>query len=164
MNNKQFNSRTLLVVLAAMTFSLSFVATSCQPTESVRYYASYSPSNSVDTITFEAWSWGNLVRQNTVVFYPTPTEGQYEEIPIYVYHGGKSIPTEVAFLSLSTEYDSVRFSRRSDDGTTITYRHDENATDAQRYFFTRDAWKCDPEGEELKSRTYAFILKDEMFK
>lgn len=164
MNNKKFNSRTLLVVLAAMTFSLPFVATSCQPKESVRYYASYSPSNSVDTITFEAWSLGNLVRQNTVVFYPTPTEGQYEEIPIYIYHGGKSVPTEVAFLSLSTEYDSVRFSRSSDGAATITYSYIENATDAQRYFFTRDAWKCDPEGEELKSRTYAFILKDEMFK
>jgi len=163
MNNRKFKSRTLLVFLAAM-ISLLFVATSCQPKESVRYYASYSPSNSVDTITFEAWSLGNLVRQNTAVFYPTPTEGQNEEIPIYVYHGVRGVPTEVVFNALSLEYDSVRFSRSSDGATTITYSYIENATDAQRYFFTREAWKCDPEGEELKSRTYTFILKDEMFK
>ena len=164
MNNKKFNSRTLLVVLAAMTFSLPFVATSCQPKESVRYNATYTPGNTVDTITFEAWSLGQLVRQNSAVFYPTPTEGQNEEIPVYVYHGVKGVPTELAFNSLSLEYDSVRFSRSSDGAATITYSYIEHATDAQRYFFTREAWKCDPEGEELKSRTYTFILKDEMFK
>ena len=163
MNNKKFGFRTLLVVLAAMIFSLPFVATSCQPKESVRYNATYTPGNTVDTITFEAWSLGHLVRQNTAVFYPTPTEGQNEEIPVYVYHGVKGVPTEVAFNALSLEYDSVRFSRSSDGATTITFSYIENATDAQRYFFTREAWKCDPEGENMKSRTYTLILTEEMF-
>ena len=164
MFNKKSNSKTLLVLFAAMVFTFPFVATSCQPKESVRYNATYTPSNTVDTITFEAWSLGNLVRQNTAVFYPTPTEGQNEEIPVYVYHGVRGVPTEVAFLALTTEYDSVKFTRSSDGATTITYSYIENATDAQRYFFTREAWQCTPEGEELKSRTYTFILKDEMFK
>ena len=167
MNNKRFSFRRLLVVLAAMAFAMPFMATSCQPKESVRFNASYSPSLSVDTITFEAWSLGKLVKQNSVAFYPTPSDGQdnqSQELPIYIYHGVRGVPTEVVFLALTTEYDSVRFTRSSDGASTITYSYIENATDVQRHFFTREAWQCDPEGEELKSRTYTLILKDEMFK
>lgn len=41
---------------------------------------------------------------------------------------------------------------------TFVFRHDENATEEQRYFFTREAWHCDPEGETEKDRTYTLIL------
>ena len=80
--------------------------------------------------------------------------------------GGPSvaISVEQAFASLCNDYDSVKLTRRSDGASTITYRHDENATDAQRYFFTREAWSCTPEGETEKDRTYTLILKEEMFK
>jgi hypothetical protein len=62
-----------------------------------------------------------------------------------------------------SDYDSVRLTRRSDNASTITYHHNENATNAQRYFFTREAWKCDPEGETEKDRTYTLILTEDMF-
>ena len=80
--------------------------------------------------------------------------------------GGPSvaISVEQAFASLCNDYDSVKLTRCSDGASTITYRHDENATDAQRYFFTREAWNCTPEGETEKDRTYTLILKEEMFK
>ena len=155
-------------LLKSIGISIIFVAmlsiASCQPKESVRYNASYSPGNTVETITFEAWSLGNLVRQNTAVFYPTPTEGQNEEIPIYVYHGVKSVSMEEAFLSLTTEYDSVRFTRSSDGASTITFRHDDNATEGQRFFFKREAWTCSPDDEGYEgSRTYTLKLTDDMF-
>ena len=80
--------------------------------------------------------------------------------------GGPSvaISEEQAFASLCNDYDSVKLTRRSDGAATIIYRHDENASDAQRYFFTREAWVCDPEGETQKDRTYTLILTDDMFK
>ena len=166
MNNRKFRFGTLLVFLAAMTFTVSFM-TSCTPKVPVRFMATYTPTSSVDTVTFEAWSLGELVRDHFAVFYPTPQneqDGQYEELPIYHYTGVGSVSTEDAFTYLSTEYDSVRFTRSSDGLSTITYRHDENASDAQRYFFTREAWKCSPDDEGYDGvRTYTLILKGEMF-
>lgn len=57
-----------------------------------------------------------------------------------------------------SDYDSVMLTRSSDGATSIVFRHDENATEEQRYFFTREAWHCDPEGETEKDRTYTLIL------
>ena len=139
MNNKRFSFRRLLVVLAAMAFVMPFMATSCQPKESVRFNASYSPSLSVDTITFEAWSLGKLVKQNSVAFYPSPSDGQdnqSQELPIYIYHGVRGVPTEVVFLALTTEYDSVRFTRSSDGllplpTATLKTRRMRNATSSR---------------------------------
>ena len=76
-----------------------------------------------------------------------------------------SASIENAFTYLSTEYDSVRFTRSSDGAATITYRHDENASNAQRYFFTREAWTCSPDDEGYDgTRTYTLILTEEMFR
>ena len=166
MNNRKFRFGTLLVFSAAMTFTVSFM-TSCTPKVPVRFMATYTPTSSVDTVTFEAWSLGELVRDHFAVFYPTPQneqDGQYEELPIYHYTGVGSVSIENAFTYLSTEYDSVRFTRSSDGLSTITYRHDENASDAQCYFFTREAWTCSPDDEGYEgTRTYTLKLTDDMF-
>lgn len=62
-----------------------------------------------------------------------------------------------------SELDSIRIIRKSDNASTLTFRHDENATEAQRYFFTREAWDCDPPGEVLYDRRYTLILTEDMF-
>lgn len=92
------------------------------------------------------------------------TQNQY-----IVYHCGTmggpniQITEEESFARLRSSIDSIRIVRKADNASTITYRGDDNATDAQRYFFTREAWDCDPEGENEKSRTYTLKITDEMF-
>ena len=162
MNNKHFKSRTLLVVLAAMIFSLSFM-TSCEYMVDVNFKIAH---NGNDTLLLTGWSGTNEVQYASP--YTSNSGDVFDKTTISSFRAGggssTSVTEEQAFTQLMSDVDSVKISRRSDGASTITYRHDENATDAQRYFFTREAWKCDPEGEELKSRTYTFILKDEMFK
>lgn len=94
------------------------------------------------------------------------TKMEHVTVSLLGTHGGPyvAISEESAFTQLMSDYDSVRITRSSDNASTITYRHDENASDAQRYFFTREAWSCDPEGETQKDRTYTLILTEEMFR
>ena len=158
---------SLLSISASIIIMAMLLSASCQPMVYIEYNATYRPVNNLDTVTFEGWSCGNLVRQNTEVFYVVQSDGHNnhdEMIPIFVYDGVRSVETDVAFYYLAVEYDSVRFTRSSDGASTITYRHDDNESEAQRYFFTREAWDCSPEGEELKDRTYTFKLTDEMFR
>lgn len=162
-------SKIVSLITICGSILMTFLSvTSCVPQEFVHLDAIYDPIYHVDTLTFEAWSLGNLVRKNTAVFYPTPSNmqnGQYDELPILRYEGGRSISTEEVFTSLSSEYDSVRFTRSSDGASTITYRHDEGALEEQRYFFKRVAWSCEPDDDGYEgSRTYTFNLTEDMFK
>ena len=166
MNNRKFRFGTLLVFLAAMTFALPCL-TSCEYFVDV-YFNVENPTN--DTIDFIGWQGIGVVNMTTP--YTNRPDQEWEQTMDHVTvslvgsMGGPSvaISVEQAFASLCNDYDSVKLTRRSDGASTITYRHDENATDAQRYFFTREAWSCTPEGETEKDRTYTLILKDEMFK
>ena len=153
MNNRKFRFGTLLVFLAAMTFALPCL-TSCEYFVDV-YFNVENPTN--DTIDFIGWQGTGVVNMTTPYTNRPGLAGSM---------GGPSvaISVEQAFASLCNDYDSVKLTRRSDGASTITYRHDENATDAQRYFFTCEAWSCTPEGETEKDRTYTLILKEEMFK
>lgn len=165
MNNKRFSFRGLLVVLAAMAFVLPCL-TSCEYFVDV-YFNVENPIN--DTIDFVGWQGTGVVNMTTP--YTNRPGQEWEQTMDHVTvsfvgsMGGPSvaISVEQAFASLCNDYDSVMLTRRSDGASTITYRHDENATDAQRYFFTREAWKCDPEGETEKDRNYTLILTKEMF-
>ena len=75
-----------------------------------------------------------------------------------------SISEENAFTSLISQYDSIKIIRKSDGASTITYHNGDNATDEQRYFFTRDAWICSPDIEGYEGdRTYTLKLTDGMF-
>lgn len=155
-----------IAVLAVLLVTLTIA--SCKPRVPVEFKAVYNPTIAIDTITFEGWSLGNLVKKNTAVFYPTPSSiqnGQYEELPIFIYEGIGNVSTQDAFRILSSDYDSVRFIRSSDGASTITYCHDENATENQRLFFKREAWTCNPDDEGyVGTRTYTFKLTDDMFK
>jgi hypothetical protein len=159
MHNKKFRFGTLLVIMAAMTFSM----TSCEYMVNVDFKIAH---NGNDTLVLKGWDGANEVCYTSP--YASNSGDVFGKTTISSFRAGGGSSTivteEQAFTQLMSDYDSVRITRRSDNASTITYRHDENASDAQRYFFTREAWQCDPEGEELKSRTYTFILKDEMFK
>lgn len=161
MNNKRFSFRRLMVVLAAMAFLLPFL-TSCEYWVDVDFNIA---SNGNDTLILTGW---NGTSGATFISPYTSQSGSVYETTISSFgaRGGShtSVSEEQAFTQLMSDFDSVTLTRRSDGASTITYRHDENATDAQRFFFTREAWKCDPEGETEKDRTYTLILKDEMFK
>jgi len=162
MNNKRFSFRRLLVVLAAMAFMLPFM-TSCEYMVDIDFKIAH---NGNDTLLLTGWSGTNEVQYASP--YTSNSGDVFDKTTISSFNAGggpsTSVTEEQAFTQLMSDFDSVRISRSSDGASTITYRHDENATDAQRYFFTREAWKCDPEGEELKSRTYTLILTDEMFR
>ena len=148
----------LSVHLLVMCFALHFL-TSCDYEIYVLYEVE-SPAN--DTIDFIGW------RDSTEFCETTPYITMYGDTLNHVNVcaegrlGGMhvTITEEESFLKLCNDYDSVRLSRRSDGASTITYRHDENATEEQRYFFTREAWQCDPEGETLQARIYTFILPE----
>ena len=162
MNNKRFGFRRLLVVLAAMAFMLPFM-TSCEYMVDIDFKIAH---NGNDTLLLTGWSGTNEVQYASP--YTSNSGDVFDKTTISSFNAGggpsTSVTEEQAFTQLMSDFDSVRISRSSDGASTITYRHDENATDAQRFFFTREAWKCDPEGEELKSRTYTLILTDEMFR
>ena len=159
MKNRKLRFGTLLVLLAAMTFTLS----SCEYMVTVDFEIAH---NDNDTLVLTGWSGTNGV------YYTCPYHSNSGElsdkttISSLSTGGGPSttITEEQAFAKLMSDFDSVKIIRRSDGASTITYRHDENATDEQRYFFTREAWKCDPEGETEKDRIYTLILTEEMFR
>ena len=158
MNNRKFRFGTLLVFLAAMTFTLS----SCEYMVNVDFEIAH---NGNDTLVLTGWNGTNEVCYTRP--YTSNSGDVFDKTTISSFRAGggssTTVTEEQAFMQLMSDYDSVRITRRSDNKSTITYRHDEDASDAQRYFFTREAWKCDPEGEELKSRTYTLILTEEMF-
>lgn len=158
MNNRKFRFGTLLVFSAAMIFTLS----SCEYMVNVDFKIAH---NDNDTLVLTGWNGTNVVCHRSP--YTSNSGDVFDKTTISSFRAGggssTTVTEEQAFTQLMSDFDSVRISRSSDGASTITYRHDENATDAQRFFFTREAWKCDPEGEELKSRTYTLILKDEMF-
>ena len=148
----------LFAVIAAITFTF----TSCEYFVDVDFKIAHEGN---DTLVLIGWNGANEVRYLSPY---TSNSGDVHESPTISTYGVAGGPyiyvtEEQAFNKLMSDYDSVMLTRRSDGVSTITYRHDENATEAQRYFFTRDAWKCDPEGETEKDRTYTLILKDEMF-
>ena len=160
---KRFMMICCLMVMSAMTFTL----TSCEYFVDV-YFNVEHPTN--DTIDFTGWQGTGVVNMTTP--YTNRPGQEWEQTMDHVTvsmagaMGGPSvaISEEQAFASLCNDYDSVKLTRRSDGASTIIYRHDENASDAQRYFFTREAWSCDPEGETQKDRTYTLILTEDMFK
>jgi len=165
MNNKRFGFRTLPMLFAAMII-LSSILTSCEYFVDVDFNVA-NPAN--DTIDFIGWR-DNTERRMTTPYTNLPgeeweTKMDHVTVSLLGAHGGPyvAISEEQAFTQLMSDYDSVRLTRRSDNASTITYHHNENATNAQRYFFTREAWKCDPEGETEKDRTYTLILTEDMF-
>lgn len=162
MNNKKIRFRTLLVFLAAMTFTLPFL-TSCEYFVDVDFAIAHTEN---DTLDFKGWNG------TSGAFYTSPYTSNsgsvYDKTTISSFHtmGGRHtyVSEEQAFIQLMSDFDSVQLTRRSDGASSIIFRHDKNATEAQRYFFTPEAWICYPEGETQLSREYTLILKDEMFK
>ena len=159
MNNRKFRFGTLLVFLAAMAFSLS----SCEYMVNVDFEIAH---NDNDTLVLTGWNGTNEVCYTSP--YTSNSGDVFDKTTISSFRAGggssTTVTEEQAFTQLMSDFDSVRITRSSDGAATITYRHDENASFAQRYFFTREAWSCDPEGETQKDRTYTLILTEEMFK
>ena len=159
MNNRKFRFGTLLVFLAAMTFTLS----SCEYMVNVDFEIAH---NGNDTLVLTGWNGTNEVCYTSP--YASNSGDVFDKTTISSFRAGggssTTVTEEQAFTQLMSDFDSVRITRSSDGAATITYRHDENASDAQRYFFTREAWSCDPEGETQKDRTYTLILTEEMFR
>lgn len=144
---------------------LSFTLNSCEYFVDVAFDVATMPH---DTLIVQRWGPDNSI--DTIPYTNSPgTSWQHTVNSIHVSMpsamGGPftTIPEESAFATLIHDIDSIKIIRKSDGAFTITYRHDDNATEAQRYFFTRVAWDCDPPCEELKKRTYTFILTDDMF-
>ena len=157
MNNRKFRFRTLLVILAAMAFMLPCM-TSCEWFFDADFNIEV-PAN--DTIVFLGWK----DTTGTTMTCPYTSLSGDTHHQITVCHEGRrggpygAYTEEEAFNILRLEYDSVQIIRRSDNASTITYRHDEQATEAQRYFFTPEAWEA-PEGLTI----YTLKLTQEMFK
>ena len=157
MNNKKFRFRTLLVILAATAFILPCM-TSCEWFFDADFNIEV-PAN--DTIVFIGWK--DTTGTTMTCPYTSLSGDTHQQIT--VCHEGRSggpngaYTEEEAFDILRLEYDSVQIIRRSDNASTITYRHDEQATEAQRYFFTPEAWEA-PEGLTI----YTLKLTQEMFK
>ena len=163
MNNKRFSFRMLLVVLAAMAFMLPFM-TSCEYMVDIDFKIAH---NGNDTLLLTGWSGTNEVQYASP--YTSNSGDVFDKTTISSFNAGggpsTSVTEEQAFTQLMSDYDSVRITHSSDGLSTITYRHDENASNAQRYFFTREAWKCSPDDEGYDgTRTYTLILTDEMFR
>lgn len=159
MKNRQFRFGTLLVFLAAMTFTLS----SCEYMVNVDFEIAH---NGNDTLMLTGWNGTNEVCYTCP--YASNSGDVFDKTTISSFRAGggssTTITEEQAFTQLMSDFDSVRIARSSDGASTITFRHDENASDAQRYFFTREAWSCKPEGKTQKDRTYTLILTEEMFR
>lgn len=163
MKNRKIGFGTLLAFLAAMTLALN----SCDYFVEVSFNIE-NPTN--DTIDFSGWQGTEVVNMTTP--YTNQPSQEWEQtidhvtVSMFGVIGGRSvaISEEQAFAQLMSDFDSVKLNRRSDGASTLIYRHDENASEEQRYFFTREAWKCDPEGETEKDRTFTLILTEEMFK
>ena len=140
-------------VVALMAFSM----TSCDYYVEVDFKIAREGN---DTLVLVGWNGANEVRyvspyiSNSGDVHESPTISSIGVI------GGRHIfvTEEQAFTQLMSDFDSVMLTRSSDGATSIVFRHDENATEEQRYFFTREAWICNPEGEMSKSRTYTLIL------
>lgn len=144
---------SILLVLAALAFSM----TSCEYFVDVDFKIVREGN---DTLVLIGWYGANEVRYSSPY---TSNSGDVHESPTISSYGVAGGPyiyvtEEQAFTNLMSDYDSVMLTRSSDGATSIVFRHDENATEEQRYFFTREAWKCDPEGETEKDRTYTMIL------
>ena len=153
MKNRKIRFGTLLVFLAVMTITLS----SCEYMVNVDFEIAH---NDNDTLMLTGWNG------TTEVCYASPYTSNsgdvFDKTTISSFGAGGGSSTTVtegqAFAKLMSDYDSVMITRSSDGASTIIFRHDENATDEERYFFTREAWKCDPDGETEKDRTYTLIL------
>lgn len=143
----------MLLVLGALAFSM----TSCEYFVDVDFYIA---SEGNDTLVFIGWSGQNMVQYATPFTSYSGDVYHKRTICSYGVSGGPniSVTEEQAFNKLMSDYDSVMLARSSNGATSIVFRHDENATEEQRYFFTREAWRCDPEGETEKDRTYTLIL------
>ena len=159
MNNRKFRFGTLLVFLAVMTFTLN----SCEYMVNVDFEIAH---NDNDTLVLIGWNGTNEVCYTSPYVSNSGDVFDKTSISSFKAGGGSSttVTEEQAFMQLMSDFDSVRITRSSDGLSTITYRHDENASEAQRYFFTREAWCCKPEGETQKDRTYTLILTEEMFR
>lgn len=143
----------MLLVLVALAFTL----TSCEYFVDVDFQIAREGN---DTLVLIGWNGANKVRYSSPY---TSNSGDVHESPIissYGVSGGPyiNVTEEQAFTQLMSDFDSVMLTRSSDGASTIVFRHDENATEEQRYFFTREAWRCDPEGETEKDRSYTLIL------
>lgn len=160
--NKQLKAFSMGIFI-----SLSMMLTSCEYFVDVDFEITTTPQ---DTLVIQKWGESYDGECASIPYTNLPGE-TFEEVftKLAVCTIGRmggpsvSVSTEQAFAQLMADYDSVKITRKSDGASTITYRHDENATEAQCYFFTHDAWNCNPEGEELKSRTYTFKLTNDMF-
>ena len=160
MNKRKIRFGTLLVFLAAMAFTLS----SCEYMVNVDFKIAH---NDNDTLVLTGWNGTNEVIYTSP--YTSNSGDVFDKTTISSFRAGGGSSTTVtekqAFTQLMSDYDSVMITRRSDNKSTITYRHDENASNAQRYFFTREAWTCSPDDEGYDgTRTYTLILTDEMFR
>lgn len=144
---------SILLVLAALAFSM----TSCEYFVDVDFQIAREGN---DTLVLIGWNGEKEVRYSSPY---TSNSGDVHESPTissYGVSGGPNIlvTEEQAFTQLMSDFDSVMLIHSSDGAASIVFRHDENATEEQRYFFTREAWRCDPEGETEKSRTYMLSL------
>ena len=146
---------SMLLVLAVLAFSM----TSCEYFVEVDFQIAREGN---DTLVLIGWNGANEVRYSSPYISNSGNVYESPTISSFGIMGGRHIyiTEEQAFTQLMSDYDSVMLTRSSDGASTIVFRHDENATDEQRYFFTREAWRCDPEGETEEGRTYTLILPE----
>lgn len=151
----------ILIILSPLSLTLS----SCEYFVDVWFDIATTPQ---DTLIVQRWGDYNCC--DTIPYTNLP-ETNWEETVSRIRVGSAnamggrytSVSEESSFATLLSQIDSIRIIRKSDNASTITFRHDENATEAQRYFFTREAWDCDPPDEKMYSRTYTFKFTDDMF-
>ena len=151
------------IILVGLFAPLSFVFNSCEYFVDVSFDIATTPQ---DSLVIQRWGRDFDGKYDTIPFTSLSGASFFRQTIAMASNAGgpqTTISEEVSFKRLSTELDSIRIIRKSDNSSTTTYRHDENATEAQRYFFTRDAWDCDPPEEELLTRRYTLILTDDMF-
>ena len=161
---KSLKTKLLLTCLFVSIISLF---TACEHYVDVDFVISKTNDN--DTITFIGW---NKAYQDGMTYYKIPFVTNNGEQMIcaticsFSVGGGPNVcvSREQAFVRLMSDFDSVRIVRHSDGASTITYRHDDSATDSQRFFFKPEAWMCNPDDEGFEgSRTYKLKLTEEMF-
>ena len=151
--------KTIALGIKNMLCVIAFIAFyACTSDKSALFYADYATDN--DTIMIECWKNGHLNRDNTSKPFITSAGEKYVRIGFFAYDDDVDMFSEEnAFHYMCIAFDSVKFTRLSDNAQTLTYRHDEDASETQLLFFKKDAWERQESGDFF----YTFHLSDDMF-
>lgn len=158
---KAISNLTAKYLLVCLLILIVLSSTSCRRYLTFFFEADYDPALYSNEIMFEGWKDGGIVCQRYSDIHLEGTIESYATIrDIHIadeIHREDTNQENNAIASLRMEYDSVRFTRLSDSTSTVTYRYDAGATEAQRFFFEPRGWT------KRAPYTFIFYLSDEMF-